>query len=124
MRTLIWSPMRSASIAPVTPSTPTVLVISGATASGERATRASVAANSFGEAEAQLEFLDDRQRRHETITLCVHARDHDPAARRCRVNDLWDHSRLSDCLEDRGAGRLGAHPDARRSLQGVGGDTQ
>jgi hypothetical protein len=79
MSTLICSPLRSASIAPVT---------------------------RIAEAEPQFEFLDDRQRRYETITLCVHACDHDPAARRRRVDDVGDHALPSDRLEDHRAGRL------------------
>jgi len=63
-------------------------------------------ARGISEPEAQLEFLDDRQRRYETITLRVHARDHDPAAGRRRVDDVGDHALPSDRLEDHRAGRF------------------
>ncbi len=93
----------------MTPSTPKVLVIRAVPLPPGKCDTSQCCrefARGISEPEVQLEFLDDRQRRYETITLRVHARDHYPAAGRCRVDDIGDHALPSDRLEDHRAGRL------------------
>jgi hypothetical protein len=92
MSTLISSPARSASSAPVTPSTPTVLVISGATATGSRATHVGRGqSGAFSEFTARLsphlEVIQPHGDRGDANLLLTNLRaEHDKGTRRRPVN--------------------------------------